>query len=98
MSYVHPAPKDRDVAKQYQTKAKNLIYFEDSLEKELQAKYQPPQDQSLQNERIERFMNDDVPQYRNARNMANKFSTVEQLQRGGIPELSDRYRYNIGPN
>ena len=29
MSYVHPAPKDRDLAKQYQTAAKNLIYFEE---------------------------------------------------------------------
>jgi len=98
MSYVHPAPKDRDLAKQYQTAAKNLIYFEDNLEKELQAKNHLPQDRSLQNERIERFMNDDVPQYKNARNMANKFSTVEQLQRGGIPDLNDKFRHNIGTN
>ena len=61
MSFVHPSPKDRDVAKQYQTAAKNLIYFEDSLEKELQARPKPPPDQSLQNERIEGFMNDDGP-------------------------------------
>ena len=54
-------------------------------------------DRNLQNERIERFMNDDSPnQYKNAANMANKFSTYEQLQRGGIPELSERYRYNVG--
>ena len=99
MSAVQKAPRGRDLGKQYRAAAKNLIYFEDDLQKELEAKKQPNQEKNLQNERIERFMNDDSPpQYKNAANMANKFSTYDQLQRGGIPELSDRYRYNIGPS
>jgi hypothetical protein len=38
MSAVQKAARGRDLGKQYRAAAKNLIYFEDDLQKELEAK------------------------------------------------------------
>lgn len=38
-------------------------------------------------------MNDDVPHFKNALNMQNKYSTLDQLQRGGSKNpMMDQYK------